>query len=376
MNMQMITRGWLVLRLADDSPLALSLVMMAFAVPMTFISPVGGVLADRIPRKYMVMFSQGGNVIMTLILATLDFMGLIRFWHLMAIGAINGVLMAMNMPSRQALVSDVVPVDKLMNAVSLNNSGMNLSRIIGPAIAGILIVYIDTAGTFYLISACYLGAVLSMAMLKTDRNQTGRGVNSIMEDIRAGLSYAAGDQAILGLIIILFVPALFGFPFTALLPAWARESLDAQSDVLGMLMMAMGIGALTGSLILASMKNLARRGVFLLILGISWGVVLTLFSQVTSYGSAIFLLSLLGLLSAVFMSLNMTLLQTYVTSDMRGRIMSISMMTFGAMPLGAVPFGALAEEIGTPNALSLSGLLLTAFTLIFALKNRKFRKIT
>jgi MFS family permease len=374
--MQMITRGWLVLRLANDSPLALSLVMMAFAVPMTFISPIGGVLADRIPRKYMVMFSQGGNVIMTLILATLDFTGLIRFWHLMVLGAINGSLMAINMPSRQALVSDIVPVDKLMNAVSLNNSGMNLSRIIGPAIAGILIIYIDTAGTFYLISACYLGAVLSMAMLKTDRNQTGRRVNSIMEDIRAGLSYAAGDQAILGLIIILFVPALFGFPFTALLPAWARESLDAQSDVLGILMMAMGIGALTGSLILASMNNLAKRGVFLLILGISWGVVLTLFSQVTSYRSAIFLLLILGLLSAVFMSLNMTLLQTYVSSEMRGRIMSISMMTFGAMPLGAVPFGALAEGIGTPNALGLSGLLLTAFTLVFTLMNREFRKIS
>ena len=206
-------------------------------------------------------------------------------------------------------------------------------------------------------------------------HRTGRQVSSIMGDIRAGLSYAAGDRAILGLIIILFVPALFGFPFTALLPAWARESLDAQSDGLGILMMVMGIGALTGSLILASMKNLAKRGVFLLIIGISWGVVLTLFSQATSYGSAIFLLLLLGLLSAVFMSLNMTLLQTYSTSDMRGRIMSISMMTFGAMPLGAVPFGAIAEGIGTPNALCLSGLLLTAFALIFTLKNRRFREI-
>jgi MFS family permease len=375
MNMQMITRGWLVLRLANDSPFALALVMIAFAVPVTFISPIGGVLADRIPRKYVVMFSQGGNVIMTLILATLDLTGLIRFWHLMVLGAVNGALMAFNMPSRQALVSDLVPIDKLMNAISLNNSGMNLSRIIGPALAGVLIIYLDTAGVFYLIAGCYFCAVLFTAMLKNKGKQGGARRKGVTEDIREGLSYAASDPSILGLIIVLFVPALFGFPYVALLPAWAREALDVQSDGLGMLLMIMGVGALTGSLILASMNNFAKRGVLLLIVGVVWGLGLTVFSQVTSYGTAIPLLLLLGLVAAVFMSLNMTLLQTYVAAEMRGRIMSISMMTFGAMPLSAVPFGALAERIGTPNALGLSGLLLTVFTLTFAFVNRQFRKI-
>ncbi len=152
MNMQMITRGWLVLRLADDSPLALSLVMVSFAFPLTFVSLLGGALADRIPRKSMIMLSQGGNAIMTLLLATLDITGLIEFWHLLAIGVVNGSMFAFNMPSRQAIISEIVPVSRLMNAISLNNSGMNLARAIGPAVAGVLIIYLDTAGVFYLIT--------------------------------------------------------------------------------------------------------------------------------------------------------------------------------------------------------------------------------
>ena len=375
MGMQMVTRGWLILRLANDSPFALSLVMLAFSVPMTFISPIGGTLADRFSRKHMIMFTQAGNVIMTLILATLDLTGLIKFWHLMVIGAVNGSMMALNMPSRQSLVSDIIPVDKLMNAISLNNSGMNLSRIIGPASAGLLIIYLDTAGTFYLIAAFYLCAVFFTAMLKNRGAQGGNERKSVAEDMREGLSYIRSNSKILGLIIILFVPALFGFPFAALLPAWAREALDVQSDGLGVLLMIMGIGALVGSLILASLRNFARRGAFLLVIGILWGVALTIFSQVTTYRMAIPLLLLLGLFAAVFMSMNMTLLQTYTASEVRGRIMSISMMTFGAMPLSAVPFGALAEKIGTPDAIGLSGIMLTAFTVIFTFGNKRFRKI-
>lgn len=374
-GMQMITRGWLILRLMNDSPFALSLVMLAFSVPMTFISPIGGTLADRFSRKHIIMFTQGGNVVMTLILATLDLTGLIRFWHLMVLGAVNGSLMALNMPSRQALVSDIIPMDKLMNAVSLNNSGMNLSRVIGPAAAGVLIIYLDTAGTFYLVAAFYAGAAFFTAMLKNRGVEGVKERKSVTQDIREGLSYMRDNSAILGLIIILFVPALFGFPFAALLPAWAREALDVQSDGLGVLLMTMGVGALIGSLILASLRNFARRGAFLLIIGILWGIALTVFSQVTTYGMAIPLLLLLGLFAAVFMSMNMTLLQTYTAAEVRGRIMSISMMTFGAMPLSAVPFGALAERIGTPDSIGLSGMMLTAFILIFIVLNKTFRHI-
>jgi len=374
-NMQQITRGWLVLRLADDSPFALSLVMMVFAAPMTFLSPIGGAVADRISKKHVVMFSQSGNAVMTLLVATLDLTGLIQFWHLLIIGVINGSLMAFNLPSRQAFISDIVPANRLMNAISLQSSGMNLTRIVGPALAGVLILFLDTAGVFYINAGCYVFAVIFVTMIGTEGRPKSQHMKSVTGDIREGLSYAARNPTILGLIITLFVPALFGFPFIALLPAWAREALNVQSDGLGMLMMMMGIGSLIGSLILASMSGFQKRGLLLLLIGIAWGIVLTIFSQLKSYGMAIPCLILLGLLSAGFMSLNMTLIQIYTASEMRGRMMSLSMMTFGAMPLSVVPFGAIAENIGTPDALTLGGLILSVFTVGFTLVYPKFRKI-
>ena len=179
MNMQMITRGWLVLRLADDSPLALALVMMSFSLPMTFVSLIGGALADRMSRKRIVILSQIGNLLLTASLATLDITGVITFWHLLVIGFVNGSLVAINMPSRQAIISDVVPERGLMNAISLSNSGMNATRIVGPAIAGLLIILIDTAGVFYLISGLYLFAVISIAMINAGKGPASRSKKSI-----------------------------------------------------------------------------------------------------------------------------------------------------------------------------------------------------
>ena len=375
MNMQMITRGWLVLRLADDSPLALALVMMSFAAPMTFMSLIGGALADRIPRKRLLMLSQGGNAVLTILLATLDITGVVAFWHVIVIGVANGSMMAFNMPSRTAIISDIVPEHRLMNAISLNNSGMNLTRILGPAAAGVLIVFIGTAGVFYLVGAIYVLAFALVAGMRAGSTVSTRVRKGFFEDIREGLAYATRDQTLRGLIIMTFIPVLFGFSYFALLPAWAREALDVGSEDLGILMTLMGVGALIGSLVLASMTNFRKRGLFLLAASLGWGVSLAFFSQATNYALAVPLLMFMGLLSSLYMSLSMTLTQLNTSPEMRGRIMSINMMTFGMMPLSALPFGALAEKIGTPDALGLSGLLLAALTVLFALAYPSFRRI-
>lgn len=375
LGMQMMARGWLVLRLSDDSPLALSYVMIAFCLPMTCISLLGGALADRVSRKQVLIAVQAGNALMTGLLATLDLTGLIRFWHLIAIGLVNGSLMAINMPSRQALISDLVPQDKLMNAVSLSNSGTNLTRTIGPALAGVLIVYIDTAGVFYLIAACYVFSLFSVAMIRVGKQSTGARRKSLTKDIGAGLKYAVDDSTLRGLIITLFMPVFFGFSLIILLPAWGREALNVQADQLGLLMMVMGSGSLLGSLILAAFRNLKRRGTWLLVNGVLWGVAMMFFSKATSYGVSLPFLFLTGFMSAIFMALNMTLMQTYSADEMRGRIMSITMMSFGAMPLSAIPFGVMAEWVGTPNALFVSGAMLTILTVLFTVVSPGFRKI-
>ena len=375
MNMQMITRSWLVVRLTDDSPLFLSLSMVSFAVPVTFVSLIGGALADRVPRRRLVIMSQSGNALMTLLLAVLDVTGVVTFWHVMAMGVVNGSLMAFNMPSRQAIISEIVPERRLMNAISLNNSSMNLTRVVGPALAGFLILLVDTAGVFFIVSAIYVFSVLSMTMVHAGTEPAGRSGKGVTGDIREGLAYALGDRTLRGLIIMNFIPVLFGFSYYALLPAWAREALDVQSDDLGILMMLMGVGALTGTLILASMGSFRRRGAFLLVSCLIWGVTLAVFARMESFPPTVPLLIFIGLVSSVFMSLNMTLTQVYSAPRMRGRVMSITMMSFGLMPLSAVPFGLLAEFTNTPFALMLSGIMLAVFTLVFAVAYPSFRRI-
>ena len=375
MMMLMITRGWLVLTLENDSPLALSLVMASFAAPIIFVSLIGGALADRLSRKRMMVLASFGSAIFTLAVATLDLTGLIAFWHLLVTGVLNGTMMAFNMPSRQAIISDIVPEDKLMNAIALSNSGMNLTRILGPAVAGVLIVYIGTHGVFYLIVGMYI--LSALALLTIDAGKTGkaRSGNSMAGDIKEGLAYAAHNPTLKALIVMVFIPVLFGMSYYALLPSWAREALDAQSDSLGMLMMMMGVGALIGTLLLASLRNFRRRGALLLVCCVAWGAALAVFSQSTSYTVAIPMLLLIGLVSSVFMALNMSLLQLSASPEMRGRVMSIAMMSFGVFPLSSVPFGIIAERVGTPDALLLSGLLLVAFTVAFIFVYPRFRRI-
>jgi MFS family permease len=374
-GMQALARGWLVLRLSDDSPLALSVVMAAYILPMTFMSLIGGALADRIPKKHILYYSQIANTCTTAILATLDLSGLIRFWQLIVLSIISGSMDAVNLPSRTSIISDLVPGENLMNAVSLSNSSTSLTRTIGPALAGVLILFIETAGVFYFISGCYLLSVLCISRVETVTKHQRQEPGSVLRDITSGLQYAAGDPMIRGLILFVLMPLFFGFSIQYLLPAWAREALDVQSQGLGALMTAIGAGSLVGSLILAALHNLKKRGLWLILISLLWGGVIMLFSRSGSYAVALPCLFFIGVMISTHTSLHMTLMQVYAGPDMRGRMMSLVMMSFGLTPLSTLPIGAVAEKIGTPNALGLSGILLLGTTILFVLLYPAFRRI-
>jgi MFS family permease len=375
LNMQMITRGWLILRVTDDSPLALTLVTLFFALPMTVISPFSGALADRFSRSKIVVTSQIANAFVILILALLDYIGIVAYWHILGIAMANGILMALNMPSRQAMVSDIVPDEKLMNAISLTNSSNNLSRAFGPAIAGLLIVLLGTSGTLFIISAIYIVAGLTISKIKTRPNKLTPKNTSVITDILDGLKYAFGNAYLKSLFIMIFASVMFGFSYFILIPAWARESLQIEADGLGVLLMVIGIGATAGTLMLAVMGNPKYKGRILIVSALSWGTSLAIFAQITSFYIALPFLFILGFSSASLMSLTMTLIQIKSSSEMRGRTQGIAMMTFGLMPLSAVPFGTLAEHIGTADALTISGILLTIFTLVYVAISKTFRNL-
>ena len=375
MNIQMMAINWLALRLTNDSPLAVAVATVSFALPMVLVSPVSGAVADRIPRRRMMILAQTGSALLAVTIGVLDLINLITLWHIIGSGLLSGTMMAFNMPSRQAIISEIVPENKLMNGIALQNSGMNMTRIAGPAVAGFLIILIDTAGVFFVVTILYLMSILAIAVIdagKTAKSSSGKGITN---DIGAGFAYAVREPVLLGLIIMAFIPVLFGMSYHVLLPSWAREALNVGAEDLGVLMMTMGLGALVGSLLVAGLRNSSNRGMLLLGSCVSWGIALAVFAQTTSYLEALPLLLFVGLASSVFMSLNMTLLQITASPEMRGRIMSIAMMTFGVMPLSAVPFGLLAEKIGTPHALMTSGILLVAFTLLFAIAYPPFRKV-
>ncbi len=373
-GMQQLTRGWLILRLTNDSPLALSLVTMSFALPMTFMSLVGGVFADRFPKRRLMIINQTITTLTVLLLATLDYLGIIRFWHLIVIGIINGSVVAVSMPSRQSIFSDIVPENDIMGAIALNNSATNSTRLVGPSLAGFLIVFIGTAGTFFLVAIIHFISLVFICLLTTGRNATGKSSKSIAGDIAEGFRYAKENPIILGIVILSLVPAIIGFPYVALLPAWAREALDAHSLQLGILEATMGFGSLLGTLILASLSNLKNRGVFLIINGLVWGVALVLFAGCGSYYTALPGIFIVGFMSSIFMALNNTLMQVKSSDEMRGRMVSLSTMTFGIMPLSAVPFGAVAEKIGTPYSLMIAGAILCVFMMVFFILSPSFRK--
>ena len=194
-------------------------------------------------------------------------------------------------------------------------------------------------------------------------------------DIKEGLAYAFSEPILKGLFVMTFIPVLFGFSYYALIPAWAREALNIESDGLGILLMLMGIGATVGTIALAAAGNLKHRGIIMLTSCFAWGVALAIFSQTSSFTLAVPFLIFIGLTSSVYMSMNMTMVQLHSNPEMRGRVMSISMMTFGMMPLSAVPFGTLAQRIGTADALFISGALLAVFTIFFTLFNKTFRNM-
>lgn len=362
--------------LRDASPFALALVMVTFAVPSTVSSLIGGALADRFPKKYLIITSQTGNFLMTLLLGLLNLSGYIEFWHVLAVGVVNGTMMGINMPSRAAIISDIVPERSLMNAISLNNSGMNLTRIIGPAVAGFLILLIGTSGVFLLVSGIYVLAVASMMVVKVPAPSSKPSRKGVIGDIKEGFAYAMGNPKLLSLVVIVLIATLFGFSYWSLLPAWAVEALNVEADGLGILMTIMGVGALVGTLGLAGMSNTKNKGMILLVSVFVWGIALAAFSMVTSYTVAIPFLLTIGAVSSIFMSMNMTLMQTMAAPQMRGRMMSLNMMTFGLMPVSSLPLGALAEwRNSTADALFLSGILLTVATIIFVFAYPPFRKL-
>lgn len=376
MNMQIIARGWLVFELTD-SPMDLAWVTMSFMVPTVLFSLYGGVLADRMQKKKVIIWAQALNCLATIFMTVIIFSGNVTFWDFIWFGFFNGAVLALSMPARQAFVPELIPEKLLFAAMGLNTTGWNLARIIGPALAGLLIALIadgDKTSTYgvgvvYIVIASLYG-ISALTMLLID--QSGRvkqdSKANAFADMKAGISYVVQNPPVFGLIILSIIPFLFGMPLNTLLPAFNQEIMGGGADDLGFLVSAMGMGAIVGSLMMATMGNLRNKAAWLIATCVGWGAVTSAFGLVQAPWLVFTLIAAVGWISSWNMSLNRGMLQMQVDNQMRGRIMSIDMMSHGLMPLGVFPISWIAENYDVGTALVFSGaafMLLTLLSLAF-----------
>lgn len=366
MQMQQIARGWLIYDMTG-SALQLTWVMMSFSVPMAFLSLFGGVVADRYPKRRILLLAQSLNGMSTFALGLVILADAVTLWHFIFFGLFNGTLFAFSMPARQSLIPDLVGERRLVNAVALGSTSMNLSRVLGPSLAGAVIAIVAAGDTgsrlgvgvvFMLNTAMYGFAAVSLRGVRNPGLPGAPSGLSPLGDIAAGIRYMTRTPVLRGLLLLTIAPLLLGMPIQSLMPVFNAEIVDGGPAGLGMLMAAMGAGAITGSMALARFAHLGDRGSTLFVLAIAWSLCLVGFAASRSLPIAVVWSVLIGLTSASYLAVNNSMLQLTATPAMRGRVMSIVMLSWGLMPFSAMPLSIIAERWGIDVALGLSGLLL------------------
>jgi MFS family permease len=362
--MQMVARGWLVVELTDSAFL-LGLVWSMWGFSVLIFSPIGGVIADRMDKRNLLIIAQAGIGAVTVAMAVLIQFDLIQFWHLLAGSFLSGVIFAFMMPARQAFIADLVGDHELMNAIALSTSAMNLMRVAAPAIGGILVELIDVSGVYWVIVVFYFFVIASLLMIKPRGVTVPKGGREgMVTELVGGFRHVWERRALVSLLIVAFLAVFLGWNYVAFMPAIAADVLKTGASGFGILMAASGIGALAGSLGVASMGNYRWKGAVMTGALIAFALTLIVFGFVQNYFVAIGLISVVGLTSFAFMTVNNTLVQILAAPHMRGRVVSLMMMTWGFQSFGVLPFGFLADQVSIGFAIGLGGALLLIGTLI------------
>ncbi len=353
--MQTVAQAWLVYRLTK-SPLLLGSVGFASQFPVFLVAPLGGITADRVNRQRLIIATQTAALILAGILAWLTLTGRVHVWHIFALAALLGVVNAFDIPGRQSFLIDMVGKEDLMNAIALNSSMFNGARIIGPAIAGILVAKIGEGWCFAANSISYIAVIVGLLLMHVHCAPRA-SKNSPIEDIVEGFRWVNHTRVIRALLLLLGLVSLVGMPYTVLMPVFADQILHGGARGLGILMGATGVGALFGALTLAAktggVKGLGR---WVAISCMSLGISLFCFSFSTSLWLSVALLLPVGYSMMLQMACSNTLIQTMVPDQLRGRVMSLySMMFMGMAPFGAFFGGALAHRIGAPITVAVGG---------------------
>ena len=374
MQMNLLARGWLVYDLTD-SALSLGLVSFGAGVPLFLLSPFGGAIADRMDKRNLIIASQLLMGVALLFIAVLILMDVIAVWHLVVAAVVNGVLLAFNIPSRQVLVPQLVAERQVMNAVALNSGSQNLNRVIAPAMGGVMIGFVGIDGVYFLIFTLAIVSGLLMFFVSPVESRPSNIRTTIRSDILEGLRYIRHNTAILSLLVMAIVPILFGMPYILLLPVFAADVLDVGSSGLGYLMASTGVGAVIGSIMMASLSDFKYKGRLLLVASTLFGISLILFACSTGFLLALFFLLGVGMGNASYMTVNNSLLLLNSEERMRGRVMSLYMMSIAVFPMAVLPAGAIVESVGVPLVFGIGGGIVALFTIAMGLLIPTLRRL-
>ncbi|HYE15102.1 MAG TPA: MFS transporter [Pyrinomonadaceae bacterium] len=366
--MQSVALSWLVYRLTGSTVL-LGLVSFCGQIPVFMLAPFGGTLADRRDRRRVLVLTQGAAMILAFALSALALTGVIQVWHVFVLAASLGVVNAFDIPTRQAFVVDMVGREDLVNAIALNSSTFNGARVVGPAVAGLLVAAIGEAWCFFANAVSYAAVIAGLLLMRVAVRRRGAQAGSALAGILEGFRFAGRTAPVRALLLLLGLVSLMGMPYAVLMPVFADRVLGGGASGLGLLMGASGLGALAGAVALAMRRGLSGLGRWVAFSSAGFGVSIILFSQSRSFWLSAALLVPAGFSMMVQMASSNTLIQSMVPDELRGRVMAVySMMFMGMAPLGALLAGTLARAAGAPATVAAGGAACILGALVFGLR--------
>jgi len=373
--MQSTAQGYLVYELTR-SPAYLGYVGFAAGLPSWLFMLYAGVIADRISRRKLLILTQAAMMVLAFILAGLTFSGLVQPWHIILLAFCLGIANAFDAPGRQAFVTEMVARKDLTNAIALNSTMFNSATAVGPAVAGLIYAALGPAWCFTVNGITFLAVIGALALMKLKPAQSIRKAQSALRDIREGFSYVAEQRLVRTVIAHLLVVSLFGISFVTLMPAWAVDVLGGDAATNGYLQSAHGVGALAGALILAATSAFLPRGKLLNVGSFVFPLLLLVFSSIHLLPVALLVLLGIGWGFMVTVNASNALVQAQVPDGLRGRVMSIYMLTFfGFIPVGSLLAGAAASYLGEPLTVRFGALVVLGFAVFIWLRVPELRRV-
>jgi MFS family permease len=374
--MTRVATGWLVYRLTGSAVL-LGTVSFAGQVPAFFLGPLAGVLVDRWDRHRTLVVTQVLSMLQSFAMAALALTGVITAWQIVALAVVQGVVNAFDMPARQSFVIEMVDRrEDLGNAIALNSSLVNAARLIGPALAGIVISIVGEAWCFAVDGVSYIAVIISLLLMRVVRRAPAGSRKNVVDELREGWSYVAGSVPIRSILVLLGLISLAGMPYTVLMPIIASDVLHGGPNTLGILMAASGLGALGGAFGLAIRRTVLGLGMRIVVCSGVFGLALMAFGWSTRLWLSLLILPVIGFAMMQHMAASNTILQTIVEDEKRGRVMAFYSMAFqGMAPFGSLLAGVLGGKIGTRWTLLVSGILCAAGSVWFARRLPEIRTV-